>query len=156
MFSTTPHLPHGGGHRSFARTMGLTPYLSFAQRNLTPTMWGLTPFSGKAGHRAFAPASHDLIARRHSPKRRIKRGFSSGPSHPLAPREDRRIEANLDGPLKAPKNHEVTGNSDFFSRSEKAIFLEILRIGLMSLVSATKTASPDYSRIVCDSTQDTC
>ena len=54
------------------------------------------------------------------PCRRLSRGFASDQSSPLAPREDSRIEANLDWQLKAPMNYSVNGNSAFFSRSEKA------------------------------------
>ena len=70
------------------------------------------------------------------------------PSSPLAPREDSRIEANLDWHLKAQMNHLVIGNSAFFSRSEKATFAEILKLDSMSQVSdpkKSKTVPPRWS-----------
>ena len=49
-------------------------------------------------------------------------------------RDDSRIAAELDWHLKTPKNHEVVGNSAFFSRSEKATFEEILKLDSLSQV----------------------
>ncbi len=60
-------------------------------------------------------------------------------------RDDSRIAADLDWYLKAPKNHEVVGNSAFFSRSEKATFEEILKLDSLSQVSDSndsKTVAP--------------
>ena len=48
-FHRIHRLPKKIGLSRFARKMGLTPYLSFAQRNLTPPLRGLTHFSGKEG-----------------------------------------------------------------------------------------------------------
>ena len=66
----------------------------------------------------------------------IQRGFAED-QVTLAPREDSRIAADLDCHSEAPKNHEVVGNSAFFSRSEKATF-ENRKLDSMSQVSDPK------------------
>ena len=76
-------------------------------------------------------AGHVLLFRERK-KTRLRRRcpvrLRDRPSSPLAPREDRRIAANLDWHLKALMNRSVNGYSAFFSRSEKATFAEILKL----------------------------
>ena len=55
-----------------------------------------------------------------------------------SPRDDSRIAADLDWRLKAPLDHKVNGNSAFFSRSEKATFVEILKLDSKSQLPHTR------------------